>query len=101
MNTKYEEIIILQAEFIFNTTLFLFLRSNIKEMFISQIILQAVFFYSINQYKTIKIIFYVAPCSIFILLIVTILKKSLRERWALYDAFKRSYYNMKQGILFF
>ena len=99
MNTKYEEILILQAEFIFNTTLFLFLRSNIKEMFIPQIILQAVFFYSINQYKTIKIIFYVVPCSIFILLIVTILKKSLRERWALYDAFKRSYYNMKQGLL--
>ena len=99
MNTKFEEIIILQAEFLFNCTLFIFLCSKIKEMIIPQIILEAVFFYSINQYKTIKVIFYVAPCSIFVFLIFTILKKSLRERWALYDAFKRSYYNMNQGLL--
>jgi hypothetical protein len=36
---------------------------------------------------------------VFSLLLYILLKKSIREIWALYDSFKRSYYNINQGLL--
>jgi len=98
-NTKYEEIFILTAELCFNCSLFLFLSANIKEIIIPQIIIQSIFFYSINQYHLIKILLYGVPGSSFIIFIFLFLKKSVRERWALYDSFKRSYYSINQGVL--
>ncbi len=98
-NTKYEEIFILSAELCFNCSLFLFLSANIKEIILPQIIIQAVYFYSINKYHLIKILLYGIPGSSFIFFLFTFLKKSVRERWALYDSFKRSYYSINQGVL--
>ena len=99
MDTKYEEFFILSSELFFNCSLFMFLSADTKELFFPQIIIQSVFFYSINKYKSINVILYGIPGMAFIFFIFVILKKSVRERWALFDSFKRSYYNMSQGLL--
>ena len=99
MNTKYEEIFILSAELCFNCSLFLFLSSNVKEIIFPQIIIHSVFFYSIKQYNLIKIFFYALPGTSSIFFIFIFLKKAIRERWALYDSFKRSYHCISQGVL--
>ena len=99
MDTKYEEFFILSSELFFNCSLFMFLSADVKELFFPQIIIQSVFFYSINKYKSINVILYGIPGIAFIFFIFVILKKSVRERWALFDSFKRSYYNMSQGLL--
>ena len=97
-NIKYEEIFILLSELSFNCSLFLFLNANIKEIILPQIIIQSVYFYSINQHNLIKIFIDSIPGISFIFFIFLILKKSVRERWALYDSFKRSFHNINQGV---
>ena len=99
MSTKYEEFFIVSSELIFNFFFFIFLFANAKELIIPQMMILSVFFYSINKYNPISIIFYGIPGAFLIFFIFAILKKNIRERWALYDSFKRSYYNMNQGLL--
>ena len=99
MDTKFEEFFILSSELIFNFLMFTFLCTNIKDFIIPQLIIQCVFFYTINKYRSISIILFGIPGTFFIFFIFIILKKNIRERWALFDSFKRSYYNMNQGLL--
>ena len=99
MDTNFEEFFILSSELIFNAVLFVLTIPNIKDIILSQFIIQVVFFYSIQKLKSIRIIIYGIPAEFFIFIMYIFLKKSLRERWALYDSFKRSYYNMNQGLL--
>ena len=99
MNTKYEEFFILTSELIFNFLVFILLFGDIKELFFLQLIIQVVFFYTINKYQSLRNILSGVPGSILIILMFAILKKNIRERWALYDSFKRSYYNLNQGLL--
>ena len=69
----------------------MFLSTDVKELFVPQIIIQLVYFYSINKYKSINVILYGMPGITFIFFYICYFKKSVRERWALFDFFKHSY----------
>ena len=77
----------------------MFLSTDVKELFVPQIIIQLVYFYSISKYKSINLILYGMPGIAFIFFIFVILKKNVRERWALFDSFKSSYCIMSQDLL--
>ena len=53
----------------------MFLNTDVKELFVPQIIIQLVYFYSINKYKSINVILYGMPGIAFIFFIFVILKK--------------------------
>ena len=75
------------------------LRASLTDIIFPQIILQLVYFYAIYRHQPLYFLYYFLPGSIFVFLIFSILKKSIREIWALYDSFKRSYYNMSEGLI--
>ena len=99
IDTKYEEYLSLTSELIFNFALFMPLRASLTDIIFPQIILQLVYFYAIYRHQPLYFLYYFLPGSIFVFLIFSILKKSIREIWALYDSFKRSYYNMSEGLI--
>ena len=58
----------------------MFLSTDVKELFFPQIIIQLVYFYSINKYKSINVILYGMPGIAFIFFIFVILKKKCKGK---------------------
>ena len=89
----------IQSEIIFNLTLVFFLSKKITKTVFPLISIICTYIYTSNTFLGLQTFF----CSGIGILIATlfyvILMKSIREIWALYDSFKRSYYNMNQGLL--
>ena len=87
----------ISAEFLFNL-LFLFFM-NIK--FRYNISFPLVFFLAIlpSTKDLVKRFIFMIIVPFFSLILYIIMKKNIREIWALFDSFKRSYYNLSEGIL--
>jgi len=88
-----------QSEMIFNLTLVFFLSKKITNTIFPLISIVCTYLYASNIFLELKTFFY---CGIGILIasiFYIILMKGIREVWALYDSFKRSYYNINQGLL--
>ena len=58
----------------------MFLSTDVKELFVPQIIIQLVYFYSISKYKSINLILYGMPGIAFIFFIFVILKKKFNGK---------------------
>ena len=87
------------SEIMFNLFLLFFLNARIKHTFFPIIMICILYIYSSKVYSGLNIIFFVPLGIAMTTLLYLLLLKSIREIWALFDSFKRSYYNMNQGLL--
>ena len=88
------EYLIISSESIFNFIFVFFIGIQLKYIFFPQIIMIFLYFYSIKRFAILNLVYYSISFLIYILL-----RKSIREIWALYDSFKRSFYNINDGLL--
>ena len=88
------EYLIISSESIFNFCFVFFICIKLKYIFFPQLIIVFLYFYSIKRFAILNLIYYIISFLIYILL-----RKSIREIWALYDSFKRSFYNINDGLL--
>ena len=88
------EYLVLFSESIFNFCFIFFIGIQLKYIFFPQIIMLFIYFYLIKRLAILNLIYYSISFLIYILL-----RKSIREIWALYDSFKRSFYNINDGLL--
>ena len=91
---KKLEYLELASEFFFNFCFFFFLEINTKHIFCLQVAILFVYFKTVKSFLISSYIYFSFALLTFILLM-----KSIREIWALYDSFKRSFYNINQGLL--
>ena len=87
------------SELLFNLILLFFLDARIKYSIFPFSINIIIFLYSAKIIPNLNILFYLALGIAFSIILYMLMLKSIREIWALYDSFKRSYYNMNQGLL--
>ena len=99
MTDNYYYYISFMPEIVFNYFFLLFLTSKIKHTFFPSLIIIVIYLCSIKRYLGLKLLYYCICGSIFSFLLYFFIKKSIREIWALFDSFKRSYYNLNQGLL--
>ena len=88
------EYLVLFSESIFNFCFIFFIGIQLKYIFFPQIIILFLYFYSIKRFAILNLIYYSISFLVYILL-----RKSIREIWALYDSFKRSFFNINNGLL--
>ena len=91
---KKLEYIELASEFFFNFCFFFFLDISTRHILFLQIAILFVYFKTVRSFLISSYIYFS-----FALLTYVLLMKSIREIWALYDSFKRSFYNINQGLL--
>jgi len=91
---KKLEYIELASEFFFNFCFFFFLDINTRHIIFLQIAILFVYFKTVKSFLISSYIYFS-----FALLLYILLMKSIREIWAMYDSFKRSFYNVNQGLL--
>ena len=94
-----DEYLPIKSEIIFNLTLKLFLNVEISNIIFLNIIIICTYLYTSNSFFGLVTIFYSGLGIILAAITYIIIMKSTKEVWALYDSFKRSYYNMNQGLL--
>ena len=99
LNPKYEHFLAITSELLYNFCFLFFINIKLNHTILPQLIIMLVFFKSMNKFPGLNIIIIALIGPIFTFLIYVLLKKSIREVWALFDSFKRSYYNINQGIL--
>ena len=99
LDLKYEHYLSLTSELLYNFCFLFFLNVKLKHTIMPQIIISLIYFHSIQKFPRLNLIYYIIIGPLFALLLYILLKKSIKEIWALYDSFKRSYYNINQGIL--
>ena len=97
--SKYDYCLGFMPEIVFNFCFLLFITAKIKHIFIPNFIILLIYFWSTKQYIRFYLIYYVILGSVFSFVLFYLVKKSIREIWALFDSFKRSYYNLNQGLL--
>ena len=99
LDPKYEHYLSVTSELLFNFCFFFFINIKLRHTICPQIMIVLVFFNAMKIHVGLNLLILgmVGPC--FTYLIYILLKKSIREIWALFDSFKRSYYNINQGIL--
>ena len=88
------EYIELASEFLFNFCFCFFLDINTRHIFALQLAILFVYFKTVNSFLISSYLYYLFTLMTFLLLM-----KSIREIWALYDSFKRSFYTINQGLL--
>ena len=94
-----DEYLPIKSEIIFNLTLKFFLNVEISNIIFLNIIIVCTYLYTSNTFSGLVTIFYSSLGIILSTITYIIIMKSTKEIWALYDSFKRSYYNMNQGLL--
>ncbi len=99
VDPKYEHYLALTSEFLYNFCFLFFLNVKLKHTIIPQIVISIIYFHTIHRFPRLDLIYYIVIGPVFSILLYILLKKSIREIWALYDSFKRSYYNINQGLL--
>ena len=99
VDPKYEHYLALTSELLYNFCFLFFLNAKLKHTIIPQLVITLTYFHTIQRFPGLELTFYIAIGPVFSLLLYILLKKSIREIWALYDSFKRSYYNINQGLL--
>ena len=99
IDPKYEHYLAITSELLYNFCFFFFINIRSKHIFIHPIILMLAFFNSVKMFPGLNLIIILLIGPFFTILIYLLLEKSIREVWALFDSFKRSYYNINQGIL--
>ena len=87
------------SELTFNLFFLFFLNTRIKHIVIPILIITFTYIYTSEIYSGLNILFFVPLGICFSILLYMLIMKSIREIWALFDSFKRSYYNMNQGLL--
>ena len=98
-NLKYEHFLSLTSEFLYNFCFFFFFNAKLKHTIMPQIVIILIYFNSIQIFPGLHLLYISIIGPFFALILYILLKKSIREVWALFDSFKRSYYNINQGIL--
>ena len=98
-NLKYEHNLSITSELLFNFFFMFFCNARIKHAILPHIIIIIIYFFSIKSFFGLNLLFIWLIGPIFTFLIFILLKKSIREIWALFDSFKKSYYNINQGII--
>ena len=87
------------SEMIFNLVFIFFLRKKVINTFVPLFIIICIYLYTSKIVIGLDILFYICfgllSSTVFFMVIV----KSIKEVWALYDSFKRSYFNLNQGLL--
>jgi hypothetical protein len=91
---KKLEYLELASEFFFNFCFSFFLDISARHIFCLQMAILFVYFKTVNSFLISSYIYFS-----FALLTFVLLMKSIREIWALYDSFKRSFHNINQGLL--
>ena len=99
LEPKYEHYLSLTSECLFNFGFLFFINIKLKYIAFPQIVILLVYFYSMKIFSLLTLLLLCPIGPIFAVLVYVLLKKSIREIWALFDSFKRSYYNINQGIL--
>ena len=87
------------SELIFNLFYLFFLNTKLKHTVIPFMSITFTYIYSSNIFSGLNILFFVPLGICFSILLYMLIMKSIREIWALFDSFKRSYYNINQGLL--
>ena len=98
-NLKYEHFLSVTSEFLYNFCFHFFFNAKLKHTILPQILIILIYFESLQIFPGFHLLYICLIGPIFALLLYILLKKSIREIWALFDSFKRSYYNINQGIL--
>ena len=98
-NLKYEHNLSITSELLFNFFFMFFCNAQIKHAVLPHIIIIIIYYFSIKTFFGLSLLFILLIGPIFSFLIFILLKKSIREIWALFDSFKKSYYNINQGII--
>jgi hypothetical protein len=98
LDSRYDYYFGFTPEILFNFFFLHLVTTKIKHIFIPNFIILLIYFISTKQIKF-YIIHYGLLGSVFSFLLYFLAKKSIREIWALFDSFKRSYYNLNQGLL--
>ena len=94
-----DEYLPVKSEVTFNLALKFFLNLEISNIIFLNIIIICTYLYASNSFFGLVTLFYSSFGIILSAIIYIIIMKSTKEIWALYDSFKRSYYNINQGLL--
>ena len=78
---------------------FFFINIKLIHIIPAQILIPLVFCYSLKRDLGISFVYYFIYEQMISFGIYIIFIKTIKEIWALYDSFKRSYYNINQGLL--
>ena len=95
----FQKYLTIPSELLFNLLLLFFLDTKIKHTIFPIITNCIIFLFSAKISPSLNLLFYFSFGIAFSILLYMLMIKSIREIWALYDSFKRSYYNMNQGLL--
>jgi len=87
------------SEMIFNLVFIFFIRKKVIITWIPLFIIICIYLYTSKIFIGLDIIFYIIFGLISSSILFMVIVKSIKEVWALYDSFKRSYYNLNQGLL--
>ena len=96
---KYEHNLSITSELLYNFFFLFFSNARIKHAVLPHIVIIFFYFYSINIFPGLDLLYISIIGPVFSFLVFILLKKSIREIWALFDSFKKSYYNINQGII--
>ena len=87
------------SEIIFNMVFIFFLRKKIIVTYFPLFIIICIYLYTSKISIGLLTLFYIIFALVSSAILFMIIVKSIKEIWALYDSFKRSYFNLNQGLL--
>ena len=87
------------SEIIFNLVFIFFLRKKIIISGIPLFIIICIYLYTSKLFIGLEVCFYISFGLLSTGILFMTIVKSIKEVWALYDSFKRSYFNLNQGLL--
>ena len=87
------------SEMIFNLVFIFFLRKKVIITCIPLFIIICIYLYTSKIFIGLEILFYICFGLLSSAVLFMVIVKSIKEVWALYDSFKRSYFNLNQGLL--
>ncbi len=99
LGQNYEYYIAIMPELVFNFCFLFFLATKLKEVLIPISLILLIYFFSVKRNFYFLLFISCIVGSVFSFLLYVLFKKTIREIWALFDSFKRSYYNINKGLL--
>ena len=99
LEPKYEQNIEIISELFYNYCVFFFINIKLINTVSTNIIIPLVYINSLKRKIGISFLYYFIYEPVLSLTLYVFFIKTIKEIWALYDSFKRSFYNVNQGLL--
>ena len=99
LGQKNEYYLALMPEMVFNFCFLFFQTTQLKHILIQVLFILLLYLCAIKRFLCFNLLYFCIAGSAFSFLLYFFTKKTIREIWALFDSFKRSYYNLNEGLL--